>query len=301
MTLKNKNGIDYDFGHLSSKGLSMTQAQSISNLCYQKVAMYDRSFDNLNNFEGTILYNGEKYITQEKWELPTDIENILKERGENSSVQAFLMDNINRKAILLESIQNGDFEFEPEPNPVESKDWSRNEKDYLTNNEKAQWLHYEAICSRIGDFIHSGKPLDKLRNRFSLDSKFETVSLETGKYTPVKKEFHHTVDQLQTLHNNLSEAHRKYNEKLNYLKAKAKNAMSTVSIAVSAENHKNYAEYTEKLKDWTSRFEIKKKELMNEVSKLRIEVPQIEVDGKILFQDLINEYMGKVEKEEGTN
>ena len=59
--------------NLSTKGLSMSQAQSVSNLCNQNAVEIQRELDSYNNCSKTITVDGESYLLQEGISIPDNV------------------------------------------------------------------------------------------------------------------------------------------------------------------------------------------------------------------------------------
>ena len=89
---------------LSTKGLSMSQAQSISNLCNQRALEIDRVLNQINNFSKTIRIDGVDRILTLGVEIPNNVMELLKEKASLNACQAFLMENIKAKDFLLKQI-----------------------------------------------------------------------------------------------------------------------------------------------------------------------------------------------------
>lgn len=312
MKLNKKNGSPYDFGHLNTKGLTITQAQNISNLCNQRNEMLESKLNNLNNYSAKITdYTGNTHVIQDARPVPGDIDKVLSEMGENSALQAFLMDNLRKREEIMNAVKDEDFEFDPQPKQEGCDFLRKADMDYLTVDERIKYLYLEAKCARIGSFIHKNGQLTILRKNVDAENHFQTYSLEVGKQIPVVKTFHHTSHNLLIVHEKLSETHRELSMKLNYFKAKIKNARSEDDLKNLAKLKDIQTKYAAEITAWTTSLETKKKELISQLSQLRIELPQVEIDGKLLIQPLLTELLkkvddendvrGKVDKEESTS
>ena len=77
--------------NLATKGLSMSQAQTISNLCNQNALEIQREIDSYNNCSKTITIAGQTYQLQEGLVIPEDILDKLKTKGELHATQVFLV------------------------------------------------------------------------------------------------------------------------------------------------------------------------------------------------------------------
>ena len=90
---------------LSTKGLSMSQAQSISNLCNQRVREITGNISDIRNTSKTIVIDGTKHFLQPQKSLPSDIIETLTRKAKLSATQAFLMENIKAKEVLINGIK----------------------------------------------------------------------------------------------------------------------------------------------------------------------------------------------------
>ena len=85
---------------LSSTGLSLSQAQSISNLCFQRAQDIANLISGLNNATKSLKIGQETYIETVGKSLPANIVALLQEKALLHSTQAFLMENIKAKAEI---------------------------------------------------------------------------------------------------------------------------------------------------------------------------------------------------------
>ena len=97
---------------LSSKGLSMSQAQTISNLCNQKCVDIDNTINTINNCARELIqkvsgvFNDENsYCIDKGRPMPENIINLLIEKCNYHACQAFLMENIKAKDALLNAVR----------------------------------------------------------------------------------------------------------------------------------------------------------------------------------------------------
>ena len=231
--------------NLATKGLSMSQAQSISNLCNQNAIEIQRELDSYNNCSKSITIDGKSYAMQEASVIPDNILEKLKIKGDLHACQAFLMEAIKGKDAEIERIQNTrpDFshlvepqrEYAPDydiiPNVEESWGWSQ-----LSDAEYSEYLQAEAMAAHLGQFIHKNGKLTSLRKELSNMPSIEWFNVEDGKKTPVKITKHHDAQSLMQLHEDVAEEHRKYEQRVNYFKAKVKNLVSDENARIQKEN-----------------------------------------------------------------
>lgn len=305
--------------NLTVKGLSMSQAQTISNLCNQYAGEINRKFTAINNCTKTFKHNGEDFTLEVGVPIPKDIVDLIKAKTQYHSLQAFLMHNINAKQRLLDNKQveslviPNDLAAPLPPNYKKysfldyvNDDWGW---DQLSSEEIIDYLDVEAKASHIGQFIHKGKILDVLREKLPTDGQIAWVVMKDMEKTPVKSTVHHTSEELMKLHQELSELHSSFEQRVNYYKAKVKNLVSIKNMEINELNSKNKIEvdsfnstaqsayneaveaYQSRIKDLRNAFETERLRALKVISALKIDIPQI-------YQELVNTLLNKVNKEE---
>jgi hypothetical protein len=298
---------------LSNTGLSLSQAQSISNLCFQRAKDIDNELRTVNNVQKELKINGETYVETVGKKLPTDTIQLLVEKSKLHACQAFLMENIKAKDQMITELQREHFVYkveEPESPkhltyqelPLVNEVWGWSQ---LSVGEYNEYLESESYASHIGQFIHKDGKLDFLRRELPSIKTLEWITIKDGEKTPLKVTIHHTQSELTELHETLASMHRKYEQRVNYFKAKVKNIVTDENARLSKENSVKIAEvirenekmnkefnvvYTkfldEKLKSKQD-FETTRQEKIKEAASLRIQV-----DGR--FQEVIDEFLNKL-------
>jgi hypothetical protein len=283
---------------LSTKGLSMSQAASISNLCNQRSKDITAKLADINNVSKVLKIGDETYTETQANPIPTNVVQLLTEKARLSATQAFLIENIKAKDSLIKEIQYEDFNYDviaPQKPKFEvreipslvNEDWGWSQ---LTVNEYNEYLEAEAYASHIGQFIHKGGKLDKLRSELPTIKTLEFMEIEVGKKTPMKVSIHHTPEQLLTIHEELAGLHRSYEQKVNYFKSKVKNSVTTENARIANErakiqaevneiNGKQDADYNTALDKWraeytkaSNEFEAKRQERIKEAANMKIDV-----------------------------
>jgi hypothetical protein len=238
--------------NLANKGLSMSQAQSISNLCNQNAQEIQRELDSYNNCSKSITVGGQVYSLQEGMPMPGNILDLLKNKGDLHACQAFLMEALKGKDAEIQRLRNlqPDFshlvkperelidDYEVEYGVEESWGWSQ-----LTDSEYAEYLQAEALASHLGQFIHKTGKLTQLRKELPNLPSIEWFEVETGKKTPVKVTKHHLSPVLMGIHEDIAEEHRVYEQRVNYYKAKVKNLVSDENARIQRVNADKAAEF----------------------------------------------------------
>lgn len=288
----------------SNKGLSLSQAQSISNLCNQRAREIESKLNGVNNYSKSVavvqpqsttpLY----YITVAGKPLPTNVVDLLTEKAKLHACQAFLMENIKAKENLLNSnkkkvVDISSVEVPVRPAtilsigilPVVDEDfgWSQ-----LTISEINECLEAEAFAAHIGQFIHKGGTLDNLRKELPEIPSIEWMTVKDGEKTPVTITVHHSPEQLIKIHEELAALHRQYEQRVNYFKAKVKNITTEENARIAKVNadiqndveKKNkesqtsfqtaYLAYSEKVRTIQSEFEKERQAKIKEIASMRI-------------------------------
>lgn len=300
---------------LSTKGLSMSQAQSVSNICNQRCKEIANAIRDINNASKTLHIEGKTYVYVKGNPMPANIVDLLKEKARLHATQAFLMENIKYKNDRIKELQNEKFDFEsivPHPEradllAVETLDYVSESFGWaqLTLQEYNEYLEAEAYAAHIGQFIHKDGVLDNLRNELSKIKTLEWMEVESGKKTPIDVTVHHTSDQLLATYEELAALHRQYEQKVNYFKAKVKNLTTAENAriaklnavtqdAVNAKNTAILEEYGKAKTIWmaerskqTHDFEEKRQMQIQEVAEQRINI-----DAR--FQPVIDEILTKL-------
>jgi hypothetical protein len=296
---------------LTSTGLSLSQAQSVSNLCYQRAREISVKLSNVNNCSKTV-HTGEKMydiLTGKK--LPEDVVDLLKEKAQLHACQAFLMENIKAKDGLLaitksETADVSGIELPMPPKTIKPtllpevrEEWGW---EQLTVNEIAEFQEAEAYAAHIGQFIHQDSVLDKLRDELPKLAPIEWMIIEDGKKSPVIVRVHHTSEQLLKVHEELAGIHREHEQRVNFFKAKVKNLITNenariaklnadaqhdaekINNTVSSEYQNTLTVAYEKIRTIQADFEKVRQENIKSIASLRINVhPR--------FQKTVNEFL----------
>jgi hypothetical protein len=266
--------------NLSTKGLSMSQAQSISNLCYQNAQEIERELNSYNNCSKSITVSGQVYNLQEGVPVPGDILEKLKNKGDLHACQAFLMEAIKGKEAEIDRLRglHPDLSHLIEPErPIvpdydilfdvnESWGWSQ-----LSDSEYSEYLQVEAMASHLGQFIHKNGKLTQLRKELPNTPSIEWFEVEDGKKTPVKVTKHHVSSALLGIHEDIAEAHRKYEQRVNYYKAKVKNLVSDENARIQKENADKAAEFLRLEKELIEEYRIAMDAYNGEILRLTME------------------------------
>ena len=229
---------------LSPKGLSLSQAQSISNLCNQRAQDINAKLHGINNAEKTVTLQGIKYIETAGKKIPTNVVELITNKALLHSTQAFLMENIKAKETLLKDLQRKEFvttlvfpDYPELSRPVfkslVSEDWGW---EQLSISEYNEYLECEAYASHIGQFIHKSGVLDNLRRTLPTVKNLEWIEVKKDEKTPLVVNVHHTSEQLLVIHEELATLHRQYEQRVNYFKAKVKNLVTEENARIAREN-----------------------------------------------------------------
>ena len=291
----------------------MSQAQSISNLCNQRAKEISTKLDNINNVSKKLVIGDETYVETNGNPIPENVVELLTTKARYSATQAFLMENIKAKDDLINEIRFEVFDYGVEEplRPREVVETLPSEVDgnfgldQMTAAEYNEYLEAEAYASHIGQFIHKKGTLDRLRAELPTIKTLEFMEIEVGKKTPLKVSIHHTPEQLLAIHEELAALHRGYEQKVNYFKSKAKNAVTSenakiqreradIQSRVNTENEKLRREYAdacskfyEERKKASQEFEAKRQERIQEAANLKINVAE-------RFQGVVDTFLNQL-------
>jgi hypothetical protein len=298
---------------LSSKGLSMSQAQSVSNLCNQRSKDITAQLADINNVSKELTIGSDTYIETKGNPIPENIVGLLQAKARLAATQAFLMENIKAKDELIKDIQTERFNYEVEA-PIRPLTISKNlpmevDEDFgwdqLTTSEYNEFLEAEAYASHIGQFIHKRGTLDRLRAELPTIKTLEFMEIEVGKKTPLKVSIHHTPELLLSIHEELAALHRGYEQKVNYFKSKVKNTVTSENARIQKERGNIQAEVNQQNSDlanayklayeqWSAdqykaqhEFEEKRQGRIQDAVNLKINVAE-------RFQDVVNEFLNQL-------
>jgi hypothetical protein len=297
---------------LAAKGLSLSQAQSISNMCFQRAQEIDRSLNSVNNISKSITLDGNMLPIVEGNPLPAhdQVVRLLTDKAKLHAAQAFLMENINAKTALLTEIRVAECNFDiPMPKRDHSMELTVFETvdenfgwEQLTASELNEFYEAEAFAAHIHQFINKNGKLTSLRNELPNIQKLEWFEVETGKKSPVIVNVHHDANDLLVLHEELAELHRTYEQRVNYFKAKVKNLVTAENARIAKLNADAVTEYNKakavrdsayekEYNAWAAQgaqamndYEIKRQELITAISKYRIAIDP-------RFQEVIDLFM----------
>jgi hypothetical protein len=266
--------------NLSTKGLSMSQAQSISNLCNQNAMEIQRQLDSYNNCSKSITVEGQVYSIQDGVPMPGNIIDLLKNKGDLHACQAFLMEAIKGKESEIERIRRTSPDISHLTAPIrqyapdydilsdveESWGWKQ-----LSDAEYSEYLQVEAMASHLGQFIHKNGKLSQLRKELPNIPSIEWFEVEQGKKTPVKVTKHHLAPILMDVHEEIAEDHRKYEQRVNYYKAKVKNLVSDENARIQKLNADKAAEFLKLEKELNEKYQLAQDAYNGEVLRLTME------------------------------
>ena len=298
---------------LSTKGLSLSQAQSISNLCNQRATDIAAELNGINNVEKQLKIGDQTYIETVGKPVPSNLTELLLEKAKLHATQAFLMENVKAKDVLIREARYRGMEvslemparpklsdFDPIEEVGEDFGWGQ-----LTSNEVNEYTEAEAYAAHIGQFIHKHGPLDNLRKELPSIKTLEWIEVEQGKKTPLMVTIHHTNDQLLGIHNELAAKHRQYEQRVNYFKAKVKDLTTAENARIARHNsdgfakvnssnevlnsqyQKEYAAYQAELTKLKQDLEFQRQTEIGEISSLRINIDP-------RFQDVIDAYLAQL-------
>jgi hypothetical protein len=266
--------------NLSTKGLSMSQAQSISNLCNQNAQEIERELNSYNNCSKSINVGGQVYDLQEGIPVPGDILEKLKNKGDLHACQAFLMEAVKGKDAMISALRHSQPNLSHLVRPIK-EDIEDYDVDYgveeswgwsmLSDSEYSEYLQAEAMASHLGQFIHKNGKLTQLRKELPNTPSIEWFEVKDGEKTPVKVTKHHVSSVLMAMHEGVADEHRVYEQRVNYYKAKVKNLVSDENARIQRVNADKAAEFLKLEKEAHEKYQIAMDAYNGEVLRLTME------------------------------
>ena len=284
-----------------NKGLSLSQASSISNLCNQRAREIVALLNGVNNYSKTVKIGETEHTIQKGKELPKNTADLLKELASLYACQAFLMENIKAKDNMLKTAKSEQPDFSgitvpkrPLQELVDPKNKLEKEvtEDFgwgqLSATEVNEFIQSEAFSAHIGQFIHKDGLLYHLRAELPLIPPIDWMTIKDGEKTPVAIKVHHNSEDLLKLHEDLAAEHRQHEQRVNYFKAKVKNLTTAENARIAnvnadlqneaeATNNKLNSEYdtafkayTERTKSIKAEFEKTRQANIKEIASMRI-------------------------------
>ena len=306
-----------------NKGLSLSQATSISNLCNQRAVEINNELHGVNNYSKEVdmetMGNVKTHVIVIGKKFPVNVIELLKEKAKLHACQAFLMENIKAKDASLKEAKTSNADtsdlevpetpkfVSPEINMLSEvrEEWGW---EQLTVAEYNEYLESEAYAAHIGQFIHNDGILDVLRKELPTINPVEWMVIKDGEKTPVTVKTHHTPKGLLDIHEKLAVLHREYEQQVNYYKAKIKNLVTIENARIAninadaqstAETINNklqstydtlYKVYYEKVKTIRAEFEKQRQENIKKIAGMRIDI-----DNR--FQKTINIFLNQLSEE----
>lgn len=302
--------------NLSTTGLSLSQAASISNLCYQRATEINNKLAIINNVEKSLEIKGKTYIETAGNPMPENITALILEKCELHAAQAFLMQNILKKENTLKELKKELFvskltvpvckELKNHINKAEVDEawgWAQ-----LSTTEYNEYLEAEAYSAHIGQFIHKDSILDELRKELPTIKTLEWMTIKEGEKTPMTVKIHHTSEQLLSVHEKLATDHRAYEQRVNYYKAKVKNLVTKKNAQIAKENTLEQSRvetenqlirdtYSNELAAYYANMNILKETFENERQEKILEVAKLRIDVDPRFQKTIDLFLKKLKAE----
>ena len=304
-----------------NKGLSLSQAQSVSNLCHQRAREIQNGLNKINNSSKTVTVligaSPETHTTVTGNKIPKNVVELLLEKAKLHGCQAFLMENIKAKEAMLSETKTSSPDLTKIPtverpdhiSPVQISEVTEEFGwEQLSVGEMSEYLEAESFAAHIGSFIHDGSILDTLRRELPNIPAMEWMTIKDGEKTPIKITTHHNSEDLHAIHEELAKLHRNYEQRVNYFKAKVKNLTTNENAriaklnsdaqndATKANNDLQAAYETKakkrnlKIRDIQAEFETKRQKKMSEIASMRINV-----DSR--FQETIDSFLNEIKEE----
>jgi hypothetical protein len=219
----------------------------------------------VNNISRIVKVDKTNYVETVAQPLPSPalVVTMLTDKAKLHATQAFLMENIRAKDELLNNIRSSAPDFELEmPQRVNIDTAARvdlvNEEwgwEQLSTAEINEYTEAEAYAAHIHQFINAKGKLTQLRTELPTIKTLEWFEVSAGHKTPVEVKIHHDSDELLVLHEDLASTHRKYEQRVNYFKAKVKNLVTNENARLTKVHQDLLNEYNLKVSEENTRYE----------------------------------------------
>ena len=302
-----------------NKGLSLSQAQSISNLCNQSAIEISSLLGVVNNFSKTVKIKGDGGDAKtliEGHKLPENVVELLKKKASLHGCQAFLMENMKAKEDLLNQARQkkadlSEVVYPEKPvftDPTEGSLGQVGENwgwEQLSAAELSKYWEAEAFAAHIGMFIHKDGKLTGLRNELPHIPAIEWMVIKDGVKSPVTIDVHHKAEDLLKTHNDLAALHREYEQKVNYFKAKVKNLVTKENARIAKHNADLQNAAAKTNNDLQLTYETATKKANEKANDIRVEyektrqaniekIAAMRIDVDPRFQAVVDEFLTKL-------
>jgi len=299
-----------------NKGLSLSQAQSISNLCNQSATEIGAALAGVNNYTKKVKVNKESKVIVKGKKLPENVLELLNKKSALHACQAFLMENIKAKDALLNQARQvtadlSEVVYPEKPDFVDPTEGSLAEVnenwgwEQLSPAELNEFMEAEAYAAHIGQFIHRNGMLTELRNELPQIPAIEWMTIKDGVRSPIDIEVHHSPEDLLKLHNELAAVHREKEQRVNYFKAKVKNLVTKENARIAKHNADLQNAAAKQNNDLQVGYETKMKEANEKANDIRVEfektrqarigeIAAMRIDVDSRFQAVVDEFLTKL-------
>ena len=235
----------------SDKGMSMSEANHTANMTKEIADNTARTLSNTAGVTETIIFGGERIALDSNKSLPNLTELCSKE-GELFALSAWLREAIKAKQAALDFIAKcNDIEFlspeereipdapvRPSMGPIPELEMI-SEQDVINEmdcKERAEYLMVEAQAAHIGKKIHDNGQVSQMRKSLKAfkSTRFHTLQSGGGPCDyPVTREKLYPEAVIDKVFFELQSQHRSLEARLNYFKAKIKNAVTERNAELS--------------------------------------------------------------------
>ena len=295
--------------------LSMSDAQTISNMCNQKAQTISRKLDKINNFEKVLDLstvkdsdNDSKKLIKVKAEPLNHDEvcDLLEKQSKYYSLQGFLVSHITLKESMLENLRREQDDFEYQSFGDYCNDNSLIEKPSLDNfteyniwetispNEILRYYVAETDAATIGKFIHKDSKLDKLRKQLSAIPEYEFEEFPDGRVAIIEIKKHHTDEDLEKTHIVLADKHRDSERVVNSFKARLKNDLRELTDEARSNYNKEREKYNNQVASLKEKYDAERTTayniFLNEISEKTKEVANSRIEVPEIFSSILEEF-----------
>ena len=275
--------MEYKSIYLSEKGITSTSANFLANLAKEVIRDLEKKLKKLKLYDTHVeLINGEKKTLQK---LNVDLDMLEPMLNKISSMYAFcawVREAIKAKEALVEKVNNynifsygRDYDVEIPKRPNDPKEVTVQDIiDEMSIKERNRYLTIETFAATFGKYIHPDGEIASAREDFQEKVAEPTTIYGSGRDMVIYTyDSTNTIDDVENTFIALQAKQREYEKQLNALKFKIKEEVNKRNSQLRTEFQNAYTDFRSQWAILTSQAEKEKIRLQEEISKLKICIP----------------------------
>ena len=261
-------------------GLTSTSANFVANMAKEAYENAETLLDSMVFYDTKVklLSGNEETVTRKGVESVDWVADKMTFIAQLKSLIAWLREAIKAKERLSDEVRKttySDYGIELPSRPVPPTYIT--EDDYVATlgiKQRNRYYYLEAFCATIGKYIHPGGKYAMERSELNKVLYNPHKVVGGGRDTVVYSMTPSLpTDEVENTFMSLQQTYRTYQAELNGLKHEIKDAVEKDSALKDAEFDKQLKEYTNAMEVIESELKMKKNQALDEVSKLRIIIP----------------------------